>query len=77
MKVHESNVRFKGFDGTQRGVIREIDLAEQIGPVEFTVEFQVLDISASYNLYLEDHGFIVLAQSFYPAPNFEICLGLS
>ncbi|XP_047253011.1 uncharacterized protein LOC124887407 [Capsicum annuum] len=52
-KVHKSNVKVKGFNGTQRGVIGEIDLSLQIGPVEFTVEFQVLDISASYNLLLE------------------------
>ena len=51
-KIRESHVRVRGFDGTQRGVIGEIDLPLQIGPVEFIVEFQVLDISASYNLLL-------------------------
>jgi len=51
-KIRESHVRVRGFDGTQRGVIGEIDLPLQIGPVEFIVEFQVFDISASYNLLL-------------------------
>ena len=51
-KIRESHVRVRGFDGTQRGVIGEIDLPLQIGPEEFIVEFQVLDISASYNLLL-------------------------
>ncbi|XP_055833734.1 uncharacterized protein LOC129902498 [Solanum dulcamara] len=49
-KIRESHVRVRGFDGTQRGVIGEIDLPLQIGPEEFVVEFQVLDIPASYNL---------------------------
>ncbi|XP_055830916.1 uncharacterized protein LOC129899948 [Solanum dulcamara] len=51
-KIHESHVKVRGFDGTKRGVISKIDLPLQIGPEEFVVEFQVLDISASYNLLL-------------------------
>ncbi|XP_059310245.1 uncharacterized protein LOC132061441 [Lycium ferocissimum] len=51
-KLRDSHVRVKGFDGAQRGVVGEIDLALEIGPVEFTVEFQVMDISASYNLLI-------------------------
>ncbi|XP_055826447.1 uncharacterized protein LOC129894858 [Solanum dulcamara] len=38
-KIRESHVRVRGFDGTQRGVIGEIDLPLQIGPEEFVVEF--------------------------------------
>ncbi|XP_059289021.1 uncharacterized protein LOC132042521 [Lycium ferocissimum] len=51
-KLRDSHVRVKGFDGAQRGVVGEIDLALEIGPVEFMVEFQVMDISASYNLLI-------------------------
>ncbi|XP_055830762.1 uncharacterized protein LOC129899766 [Solanum dulcamara] len=51
-KIRESHVRVRGFDGTQREVIGKIDLPLQIGPEEFVVEFQVLDIPASYNLLL-------------------------
>ncbi|XP_075099260.1 uncharacterized protein LOC142176092 [Nicotiana tabacum] len=51
-KVHESHVNIRAFDGAQMSVIGEIDLALQIGPVEFIIEFQVLDISATYNLLL-------------------------
>ncbi|XP_060175420.1 uncharacterized protein LOC132606099 [Lycium barbarum] len=52
-KLRDSHVRVKGFDGAQRGVVGEIDLALEIRPVEFVVEFQVMDISASYNLLIE------------------------
>ncbi|XP_075110577.1 uncharacterized protein LOC142181560 [Nicotiana tabacum] len=51
-KVRESRVNIRAFDGAQRSAIGEIDLALQIGPVEFVIEFQVLDISATYNLLL-------------------------
>ncbi|XP_060178843.1 uncharacterized protein LOC132609024 [Lycium barbarum] len=51
-KLRDSHVRVKGFDGAQRGVVGEIDLVLEIGPVEFTVEFQVMDISSSYNLLI-------------------------
>ncbi|XP_060202527.1 uncharacterized protein LOC132630957 [Lycium barbarum] len=51
-KLRDSHVRVKGFDGAQKGVVGEIDLALEIGPVDFTVEFQVMDISASYNLLI-------------------------
>ncbi|XP_060190790.1 uncharacterized protein LOC132620095 [Lycium barbarum] len=51
-KLRDSQVRVKGFDGAQRDVVGEIDLALEIGPVEFMVEFQVMDISTSYNLLI-------------------------
>ncbi|XP_070013654.1 uncharacterized protein [Nicotiana sylvestris] len=51
-KVRESHVNIRAFDGAQMSAIGEIDLALQIGPVEFIIEFQVLDISATYNLLL-------------------------
>ncbi|KAJ8562448.1 hypothetical protein K7X08_011739 [Anisodus acutangulus] len=51
-KIRESHVRVKGFDGAQRSVMGEMDLTLQVGPVEFVVEFQVLDISTGYNLLM-------------------------
>ena len=42
----------KAFDGTRREVIGEIEIEMQIGPCVFNVEFQVMDISASYNYLL-------------------------
>ena len=39
------------FNGTKREVIGEIEIEVQIGPCTFIVEFQVMDISPSYNCY--------------------------
>ena len=43
----------RAFDGTRREVIGEIEIEMQIGPCTFKVEFQVMDISPSYNCLLE------------------------
>ena len=42
----------RAFDGTRREVTGEIEIALQIGPCTFTVEFQIMDISPSYNCLL-------------------------
>ena len=39
----------RAFDGTRREMIEEIKIEAQIGPCTFNVEFQVMDISLSYN----------------------------
>nr|XP_009603846.1 uncharacterized protein LOC104098741 [Nicotiana tomentosiformis] len=51
-EVKKIHVRVRAFDGSQKDVIGEIYLALQIGPVNFSVLFQVMDISSSYNLLL-------------------------
>ncbi|XP_075086275.1 uncharacterized protein LOC142168986 [Nicotiana tabacum] len=51
-EVKESHVRVRAFDGSHKGIIGEIYWAIQIGPVEFPILFQVMDISSSYNLLL-------------------------
>ncbi|XP_059274711.1 uncharacterized protein LOC132029481 [Lycium ferocissimum] len=51
-EMKESRMKVRAFDGTQRGVIGEICLHLQIGPVEFPILFQVMDISSTYNLLL-------------------------
>ena len=40
------------FDGTKRKVTREIEIVVQIGPCTFNIEFQVMDISPSYDYLL-------------------------
>ena len=50
MKHTHTTVR--AFDGTRRKVIEEIEIEVQIGPCTFNVEFQVIDISPSYNCLL-------------------------
>ena len=42
----------RAFDGTRRKVTGEIEIEIQIGSCTFTVEFQVMDISPSYNCLL-------------------------
>ena len=50
MKHNKTIVR--AFDGTRREVTGEIEIEMQIGPCTFNVEFQVIDISFSYNCLL-------------------------
>ena len=42
----------RAFDDTRREVTGEIEIKMQIGPCTFNVEFQVMDISSSYNCLL-------------------------
>ncbi|XP_070036216.1 uncharacterized protein [Nicotiana tomentosiformis] len=51
--LHEiwmGSINIKAFDGSKRATIGEINLNLKVGPAWFDVEFQVLDISATYNL---------------------------
>ena len=50
LKTSDMNIR--AFDGAPRRPIGEIELKVLIGPVEFIMDFQVLDISTSYNMLL-------------------------
>ncbi|XP_070057755.1 uncharacterized protein [Nicotiana tomentosiformis] len=51
-EIRVGSMNVKAFDGSQRATIGEINLSLQMGPTWFVVEFQVLDISATYNLLL-------------------------
>jgi len=51
-KVQQNQVNVRAFDGVQRDTIGAVNLDIQVGPAEFNVEFQVLDINTSYNLLL-------------------------
>ncbi|GAU38495.1 hypothetical protein TSUD_64750 [Trifolium subterraneum] len=42
----------KAFDGSRKSVIGEIDLPILVGPYEFQITFQVMDIQASYSCLL-------------------------
>ncbi|XP_049400009.1 uncharacterized protein LOC125864121 [Solanum stenotomum] len=50
--IKESRVKVRAFDGAQRSVIGEIYLTLQVGPGEFPILFQVMDVSSNYNLLL-------------------------
>ncbi|KAK4733568.1 hypothetical protein R3W88_007829 [Solanum pinnatisectum] len=51
-KLHQNQVNVRVFDGVQRDILGAVNLDIQMGPAEFNVEFQVLDINTSYNLLL-------------------------
>ncbi|XP_070019440.1 uncharacterized protein [Nicotiana sylvestris] len=51
-EIKDGAINVKAFDGSQRSTIGEIGLCLQMGPTWFDVDFQVIDVSASYNLLL-------------------------
>nr|XP_016443204.1 PREDICTED: uncharacterized protein LOC107768594 [Nicotiana tabacum] len=51
-RIHKNNICVLGFDGGGKDSVGNIVLELTIGPVEFTMEFQVLDVAVSYNLLL-------------------------
>jgi len=51
-RIRPNNVCVRAFDRAKIDSIGEIELMLAIGPVEFNIEFQVLNIDASYNLLL-------------------------
>ncbi|XP_070023315.1 uncharacterized protein [Nicotiana sylvestris] len=51
-RIHKNNICVRGFDGGGKDSVGVIMLELTIGPVEFTMEFQVLDVVVSYNLLL-------------------------
>lgn len=50
--LRPSKVTVRAFDGTRRSVNGEIDLPISVGPHEFHVTFQVMEIHASFNCLL-------------------------
>ncbi|XP_069152721.1 uncharacterized protein [Solanum lycopersicum] len=51
-KWEKNHANVRAFDGVQRDTLGAVTLAIQMAPVEFSVQFQVLDIDTSYNLLL-------------------------
>ncbi|XP_070004876.1 uncharacterized protein [Nicotiana sylvestris] len=50
--IKDRAINVKAFDDSQRSIIGEISLCLQMGPTWFNVDFQVIDVPASYNLLL-------------------------
>ncbi|KAI5419834.1 hypothetical protein KIW84_043840 [Lathyrus oleraceus] len=50
--MRQSGVVVKAFDGSRKTVIGEVDLPIKIGPSDFQITFQVMDIHPSYNCLL-------------------------
>ncbi|XP_075110711.1 uncharacterized protein LOC142181590 [Nicotiana tabacum] len=51
-RIHKNSICVRGFDDGGKDSVGDIVLELTIGPVEFTMEFQVLDIAVSCNLLL-------------------------
>ncbi|XP_070008429.1 uncharacterized protein [Nicotiana sylvestris] len=51
-RIRPNNVCMHAFDGIKRDTIGEIDLILTIGPMDFEVTFQVLDMDTFYNFLL-------------------------
>ncbi|XP_070022597.1 uncharacterized protein [Nicotiana sylvestris] len=51
-RIHKNSICVWGFDVGGKDSVRDIVLELTIGLVEFTMEFQVLDMAISYNLLL-------------------------
>ncbi|XP_070057833.1 uncharacterized protein [Nicotiana tomentosiformis] len=51
-RIRTSNVSIRAFDGSRRDTIGEIELTMIIGPVDFNIVFQVLDMETFYNVLL-------------------------
>jgi len=51
-RVRKNSICVRGFDGGGTNTVGDIILELTIGPVEFTMEFQVLDVAVSYNILL-------------------------
>ncbi|KAI5407514.1 hypothetical protein KIW84_053680 [Lathyrus oleraceus] len=50
--MRQSGVVVKAFDGSRKTVIEEVDLPIKIGPSDFQITFQVMDIYPSYSCLL-------------------------
>ncbi|KAI5421443.1 hypothetical protein KIW84_045031 [Lathyrus oleraceus] len=50
--MRQSGVVVKAFDGSRKTVIGEVDLLVKIGPSDFQITFQVMDIHPSYSCLL-------------------------
>ncbi|XP_049358620.1 uncharacterized protein LOC125823271 [Solanum verrucosum] len=70
-KLHQNQVNVRAFDGVQIDTLGAVNLDIQVGPTDFNVEFEVLDINISYNLLL-GRPFIHMAE----ANGFEPGFGL-
>ncbi|XP_075103836.1 uncharacterized protein LOC142178395 [Nicotiana tabacum] len=51
-RIRPNNVCVRAFDGIKRDTIGEIALILTIGPMDFKVTFQILDMDTSYNFPL-------------------------
>lgn len=51
-KIQQSQVNVRAFDSGRRDTLGAVNLGIHMGPMKFVVEFQVIDITTSYNILL-------------------------
>ncbi|XP_070015321.1 uncharacterized protein [Nicotiana sylvestris] len=72
--IHKNNICVRGFDGRGKDLVGDIVLELIIGLIEFTMEFQVLDIDVYYNLLLGRpwiHATKAVPSTLHPMVKFE------
>jgi len=52
IQLRATSISVRAFDGSRKAVLGDVDLPISVGPHEFKVTFQVMDIPASYNCLL-------------------------
>ncbi|XP_070014755.1 uncharacterized protein [Nicotiana sylvestris] len=73
-EINDGAINMKAFDVSQRSTIGEISLCLRMGPTWFDVDFQVIDMPASYNLLLGRpwiHAAGAIASTLHQAIKFE------
>ncbi|KAH0737644.1 hypothetical protein KY290_036349 [Solanum tuberosum] len=73
-RIRPSNVFVQAYDGSRQDTIGEIKLNMTIGPVEFMIVFQVMDMDTSYNFLLGSPWIImarVVTSTIYQVGKFE------
>lgn len=51
-QIRNNGVVIRAFDGSKHETLGEVDLNVTIGPVDFSIPFQVMDIHSTYNMLL-------------------------
>lgn len=51
-QIRNNGVVIRAFDGSKHETLGEVDLNVTIGPVDFAIPFQVMDIHSTYNMLL-------------------------
>ncbi|XP_070006143.1 uncharacterized protein [Nicotiana sylvestris] len=73
-RILKNSICVQGLDGGGKDSVGDIVLELTIGPVEFTIEFQVLDVAVSYNLLLGRpwiHATKAVSSTLHQMVNFE------
>ncbi|RDY06722.1 hypothetical protein CR513_09248, partial [Mucuna pruriens] len=74
-KVKSSAIIVRSFDGSKREVMGELKIPIHIGPFEFQISFQIMDIKHAYNCLLGRpwiHAFGAIPSSLHQKLKFDV-----